>query len=112
MIVLVCGGREFNDYIKVSQAMRMLPFSVSMIIQGGARGADILGRQWAIENGIHYAEVHALWDSLGKKAGNLRNKAMLTLKPGYCVAFPGGWGTRDMIHKCIEANITVWEPYN
>lgn len=107
MIVLICGGRDFNDYQKLEEAMKLLPFCPSMIIQGGARGADNLGKQWAINNDTHYAEVPALWNSLGKKAGNLRNKAMLILKPNYCIALPGGFGTRDMVHRCIKANITV-----
>ena len=111
MILLVCGGRGFNDYEKLAEAMRLLPFTPSIIIEGGARGADSLARGWAVENGVHYAEVPALWDSFSKAAGGLRNSAMLLLRPGYCLAMPGGSGTRNMINRCINENITVWEPY-
>ena len=111
MKVLICGGRDFNDYSALSSAMKLLPFDVSMVIQGGARGADSLAKKWAISNGIHYVEVPALWDSFNKKAGSLRNAAMLSLDPGYCIALPGGFGTMDMVHKCIKAGVQVWEPY-
>tara|TARA_R110000744_G_scaffold225156_2_gene343613 strand:+ start:182 stop:520 length:339 start_codon:yes stop_codon:yes gene_type:complete len=111
MILLVCGGRGFNDYEKLAEAMRLLPFTPSIIVEGGARGADSLARGWAVENGIHYAEVPALWNNFDKAAGGLRNSAMLLLRPGYCLAMPGGSGTWNMINQCINENITVWEPY-
>jgi len=111
MILLVCGGRFFNDYEALCAAMRLLPFSPEIIIEGGAKGADSLARGWATENGVHYAEVPALWTNFNKAAGGLRNSAMLLLKPNYCLAMPGNSGTRDMINKCLENNVTVWEPY-
>ena len=111
MILLVCGGRHFNDYELFTQAMAALPFTVSMVIEGGARGADNFGKVWALENGVHYAEVPALWNVFKKAAGGKRNRAMLLLKPDYCLAMPGGAGTRDMVALCKENNITVWEPY-
>jgi len=111
MILLVCGGRGFSDYAKLDAAMRGLPFTPSIIIEGGAKGADSLARGWASENGIHFAEVPALWTRFKNSAGPLRNSAMLLLKPDYCLAMPGQGGTRDMVNKCIENNITVWEPY-
>lgn len=109
--VLVCGGRDFNDYNAFIRAMDALPFVISIIIEGGARGADSLAKRYAIEKGIHCAEVPALWDSFGKRAGHLRNEAMLLLNPKYCVAFSGGVGTQGMINLCKKENIPVWEPY-
>jgi hypothetical protein len=111
MNLLICGGRDFNDYEKLSEAMRALPFTPSIIIEGGARGADGLARTWAIENGVPYAEVPALWGTYGKSAGHRRNAAMLLLNPGYCLALPGGRGTADMVRKCKAAGVPVWEPF-
>lgn len=111
MILLVCGGRGYNDYEAFCAAMAGLPFTPSLIVQGGARGADSLARAWALQHGAHYAEVPALWSSYGKAAGSKRNAAMLALAPGYCLAMPGGAGTADMVRRCNESNITVWEPY-
>lgn len=111
MKLLVCGGREFNDFEKFKNAMRQLPFIPTMIINGDARGADSLATTWAKMNGIHYAIVPALWDNYHNSAGPLRNSAMLILKPDYCVALPGGTGTADMVKKCKVENIPVWEPY-
>lgn len=111
MILLVCGGRNFWDVFSFNEAMRGLPVSPKIIIQGDAKGADRLAKQWASKNSVHHAEVPALWDNFGKAAGMKRNGAMLLLQPNYCLAMPGGVGTLGMVKLCKEANIPVWQPY-
>lgn len=111
-IILVCGGRDYTDAQHLAfslDALRAQPdFEITMVVEGGANGADTLARQWAESRGIHCAEVKALWGFHGKRAGYLRNDAMLILKPVYCVAFPGGKGTDMMVRLCAGAAITVW----
>jgi hypothetical protein len=114
MKVLVCGGRDFNDEMAMSLALGEFhekTLKITMIIHGGSKGADIYSGHWARHNHIHVAEVHALWDQLERSAGYKRNAAMLTLKPDYCIAFPGGKGTNMMIDLCNKAGVPVWEPY-
>ena len=112
MILLICGGRDFTDAAALHRAMILIPLP-SIIIEGGARGADHLAKEWAKAHGVHYAEVPALWDFYGKrKAGSLRNKAMSALKPDYCLALPGGTGTASMVNICSQLKITVWRPYD
>ena len=36
---------------------------------------------------------------------------MLKLNPEYCIAFPGGNGTANMVDLCKKAGITTWKPY-
>lgn len=111
MRLLVCGGRNFHDMDRLIIALKNLPFEPTIIIEGGAPGADTLAREWAKKHKVHYATVPALWESFGNKAGPLRNSAMLLLQPEYCLALPGNNGTRDMVAKCELAKIPVWEPY-
>jgi hypothetical protein len=111
MRLLICGGRAFQDFQALSAAIEVLPFKPSIIIEGGARGADSLARGWAVQNKVHYAEVPALWGEFGRQGGTERNAAMLLLRPDYCLAMPGGAGTADMVRRCQEAGVTVWEPY-
>lgn len=108
MRLLVCGGRDFNDWEAVNAALDSLPFTPTIVIQGGARGADRLAQMWAIRNSLHCAEVPALWEVFGKRAGHERNVSMLLLQPQYCVAFPGGSGTADMVALCEAQGIPVW----
>ena len=90
---------------------RDTPMFVDIVIQGGARGADALGKQWAVEHNRHYAEVPAIWGRDGNAAGPLRNNAMLDLEPDYCISLPGGSGTENMRALCRSNNIPLWCPY-
>lgn len=104
VVILVCGGREYSDreflYMFLDSEGR-----VDLLIEGGARGADRLAREWALSRGVHVATVNAQWDKFGGGAGPLRNHAMTLLKPTRCIAFPGGRGTGDMVRRCKNASI-------
>lgn len=111
MKLLVCGGRDYQDAEKVTDILNRINErkGISVIIEGGAHGADRLAQQWAGENGIHYATVRANWEFHGKAAGPKRNSAMLELLPDGVVAFPGGRGTQNMIYQARSLGIKVME---
>lgn len=79
------------------------------IIQGGARGADNLAKEWArTKPGIQRFECKAKWEEHGRRAaGPLRNTRMLEWLPNLVVAFPDpdSKGTWDMINKARAAGI-------
>jgi hypothetical protein len=109
MRILVCGGRDFDDWKTFCWAMA--PFvNCDTIIQGGARGADTMAQEWA---GWHERDIehyHADWDKHGKAAGPIRNKQMLEEgDPDLVVAFPGGAGTRNMVEQARKAGVEVIE---
>lgn len=113
MKVIVCGGRDFDDRNAVFNALDKAHGHkpISMVIHGGARGADTLAGQWADARGILSAQVEALWDAHGKAAGPRRNRAMLSLFPDGVIGFPGGRGTSDMVAAARAAGVKVWCPY-
>jgi len=112
MITLICGGRTFKDHYKFDEAMKLLHFIPTIIVHGGCNGADSLADGWAKRHGIYPVRIDALWNFHGNPAGNKRNQAMLDIMNiRYCIAFPGGGGTADMIERCVNENITVWKPY-
>ena len=107
MRLLVCGGRTFHQWKTVSTEIKKI--NPSVIITGGAPGADQLAEQYANVNGIPIVRYPALW-SRGKKAGPERNAFMLKdSKPDAVLAFPGGPGTMDMVHKALCAGVLVFE---
>jgi len=113
-LILVCGGRDYENWLAIKQALDAFhsqTLRISLLIEGGARGADLLAEKWAHERGIHTARVMALWGYYDQGAGPVRNRVMATLKPRYCIAFPGRNGTADMIKVCGENDIPVWRPY-
>lgn len=124
MRVLVCGGREFDDWVLLSSTIHAeldkrglvnqdifdLHSPPITVIQGGAKGADFLGRVWAKMWGFPYEEYPADWKTYGKSAGHIRNQQMLDAgKPDIVLAFPGGTGTADMVRKAKKAGVEVIE---
>lgn len=111
--VIVTGGRSYDDYEAVRQALD--EERPDLVIQGGATGADGLAIQWA---GMHVVqtETHwADWDGLGRRAGPVRNAQMadrgVELQgQGWEVVvlrFPGGAGTRSMERCAVIRGLRV-----
>jgi hypothetical protein len=79
-----------------------------VLIEGGARGVDLLARQVALDNGFDVVEVPANWKRDGKAAGFIRNAKMLTeYAPDKVVAIWDGEsrGTLDTYQRAIAAGI-------
>ena len=113
MRVLVCGGREFDDWIILDVALLDLEEEaggrkITCVIQGGAKGADFLGRVWAKYWNVEMEEYKPDWNTFGKAAGPIRNKQMIKEgKPDYIVACKGGRGTKSMVELAERARIPV-----
>lgn len=109
-LVLVCGGRNYEDFNKVHNTLNHYLNAYSdIIVQGGARGADALAKEWGREYGVPVIQIDAEWAEYGKAAGVIRNKRMLRLEPDLVIAFPGGKGTANMIELAKEAGVEVIE---
>lgn len=106
MRVLVCGGRNFG---KVGLMRRVLAqVEPTVILTGGARGADTLAKAWARAHDIPYFECEAPWKEHGKAAGAIRNQWMIKHFPvDLVLAFEGGPGTRNMIAAAETHGVKV-----
>jgi hypothetical protein len=80
---------------------------VTLLIEGGASGADRLAGQWAAEHDVPTLRMNADWKKYGRGAGHIRNQQMLDEKPELLVAFPGGKGTADMVRRARKAGLPV-----
>lgn len=127
MRVLVCGGRDFNNYTTVCNALNSLfaEADIDLVIHGAAAGADSLAKNWAEEHDIKTLPFPAKWDDLetppvvrrfrrydgapyNAAAGGVRNQKMLDEgKPDLVVAFPGGSGTADMVRRAKAAGVPI-----
>jgi len=108
--VLVCGGREYGDRYSVYRTLDDMSPKPTMIIHGGAHGADMLAHDWAVYRQIPRRVFMADWANQGRSAGPLRNARMLVEgKPHIVIAFPGGRGTADMVRKAKVAGVPVIE---
>lgn len=122
-IILICGSREWTDadaIVRELVAHEANPDS-DTIIQGEARGADLLGKAAAISLGFtlnhNLFGYTARWDRYGKAAGMFRNEDMRQAliqaqregKDVLVLAFTPdisrSRGTRDMVTRCEQAGI-------
>lgn len=110
MKIIVCGGRDYDDYNTVSRVLWELhdQYKFTTVVQGGARGADMLGKRWAFENKFPCLEFAADWKKHGNAAGPIRNQEMLDESEAeIVVAFPGGRGTFDMIKRAKHKGVIL-----
>lgn len=110
--MLVCGGRDYADDRRVRDVLDEIHKErrVSLLIQGGADGADWHALMWARVAVVPFESYRADWDKYGKAAGPIRNARMLAEgKPDLVVAFPGGRGTEDMKRRARAAGVPVKE---
>ena len=106
--VLVCGGRDYADRDRVFAELDALQ-PIRMVIHGNARGADALAHEWCLSRRVQAAPCPAKWSKYGKRAGPMRNEAMLGHSPDLVLAFPGGRGTADMVSRARKAGVRVVE---
>ncbi len=96
--VLICGSQTWADMATIAKRVGELP-DKSVVIHGGANGADQLAGQAAQLRGLHTAVVRPLWSHFKGGAGHIRNAVMLDLEPDLVIAFslgtPGSQGTID-----------------
>lgn len=113
--ILVCGGRDFDNYTLVKKYMDQLTpengvAADLIIMEGGAAGVDSNARRWCRENGRPCMTFQACWDYYNKAAGGIRNAWMLKFgEPDLVIAFPGGTGTRNMKSQAESAGVIVWD---
>lgn len=92
--VIVTGSRGWMNREAVERILTNA--CPSLVVQGGARGADRIAKEWAKANDVECRQFDANWNQYGKRAGMMRNVRMLEAYPEATVlAFPlAGPGTR------------------
>lgn len=98
MKVAVIGSRGFNDYELVKTTLSSL--NITLLVSGGAKGADSLGERYAKENNINTLIFKPDWEKHGKAAGMIRNTDIVN-NAETIIAFWDGEskGTKDSITK-------------
>ena len=129
---IIAGGRDFNNYEALKEAIKKSKFDIGEVVSGGAKGADALGERWAKENSISLKIMKADWDDISspfaiiaykkdwngnntpynKAAGFIRNEDMaryaLKSGNGACILLPGGNGTANMLKLAKEYKLEIF----
>lgn len=79
MNIAIIGGRDFNNYnlLKESIFKEINLNEISLIVSGGAKGADSLGERLGEEFGISTLVFKPDWSKHGRGAGFVRNKQII-----------------------------------
>lgn len=103
MKIAVVGSRSFTDYSKLVNVLNGV--SPSLIISGGADGADQLAERYARENNIPVQIFLPDWNQYGRAAGPIRNK-LIVENADLVIAFWDGSspGTRSSINLANSMN--------
>jgi YspA, cpYpsA-related SLOG family len=108
MKTIICGSRHFDEYALLEKRMMAVPWQITEVVSGCAKGADTLGEKWAEGQKLPVKKFPAEWDVFGDAAGPLRNKRMAEYAEA-CVAFlyEDSRGTKDMIKQAMAKGLRV-----
>lgn len=114
--LIIAGGREFHfrkiaeEYLNwiINDKIYKITDEVE-IISGGAKGADKIGEDYALEHSLTLKVFNADWDKYGKSAGYIRNEEMAKYAYGLVAFWDGkSRGTKHMIDLARKHNLDVW----
>lgn len=100
MKLAVIGSRGFVDEKLLNETLSSYE-NITMIVSGGAKGADKLGENWAKKNNIETLIFLPDWDNHGNAAGFIRNQDIIK-NCDEAIAFWDGEsrGTKSSIDLC------------
>ena len=114
MKVIIAGSRHmpFSMFHLIDEAVKKSNFQVTEVVCGLARGADMFGGKWAVNNSIPVKTFPADWDEYGKAAGPIRNQQMAEYADALIVfIWDGSRGSKDMLmrmERMKKPTFAVW----
>lgn len=119
MKLAVVGSRGFNNYGLLKHKLDVIheKRGITLIVSGGAKGADSFAEQWAKENSVPTKIFYPEWDKHGKKAGYIRNVEIVQNSDALIAFWDGvSKGTEHSINLAraqeIPVSIIEYETYN
>lgn len=116
MKLIIAGGRDYVDEDTLSKEVweyihyleKTYDKAVTEIVCGGAKGADLLGKEYAKSREYAYKEFPAEWNKHGKFAGPIRNEGMADYADALIAFWDGkSKGTKNMIENAKKRNLIV-----
>lgn len=108
MKIIIAGSRQISDYAALKAVIEDAGWSIDEVVSGGCHGVDLMGEQWARENGIAVKSFMADWARYGRQAGELRNRKMAEYADGLILLWDGkSPGASSMLRESRAAGIRV-----
>lgn len=117
MKLIIAGSRDFTNisFVKdrIERSVRNVfdKKSITEVVSGGAKGVDAAGEEWAMFNSIGVAKFEVSqqeWETLGKKAGPLRNQKMAEYADALLCIWDGqSRGSANMVKEAKSRGLVV-----
>lgn len=108
MRTIIAGGRDIHNMAELHFAISQ-SWIPSVVISGGANGADRLGEIYAEKTGKPLEVYPADWGKYGKSAGPIRNREMANVAEGLIALWDGeSRGTKHMIETARGMGLRVY----
>lgn len=112
MRTIIAGSRSITDPQILVEALNNCGWLPTVVICGGARGADALGKSWAKYMGIPMEMYNAQWELHGKAAGHIRNAVMSENAEALILLWDGkSTGSKNMRDTAISKGLKVFTYY-
>lgn len=112
MKTIIAGGRDIIDMSILKNALSSIDFKITEVVCGLARGADLLGEEWASKKEIPVKYFPAKWHLYGKSAGYKRNNQMAEYADCLIALWDGkSKGTSHMINLAKENGLNIYIEY-
>jgi hypothetical protein len=113
MKTVIAGSRDLNISVEMLDfIVEMSGFKISEVVCGGARCIDLVGKNWAESRDIPVKMFEVTqhdWNTLGKKAGPLRNQKMAEYAEALLAIWDGkSKGTGSMIKYAEQNNLVIF----
>lgn len=103
MKLAIVGGRTFNDYARIYHIIKKLELRPSVIVSGGAPGADELAERFADEFNIEKHIIPADWENLDVEPCNVKKR-----KDGTKYNACAGFNRNTLIVEASDVILAFW----
>lgn len=111
MKTIIAGTRTCPQK-HVLAALEACPWTseISLVLCGGAKGADHWGQEWAVSTDRLVEYFPAEWMRHGKKAGPIRNREMAEAAEALILVWDGkSKGSANMKREAERMGLKIWE---
>lgn len=108
--IMVSGSRNWDLVEVINKALlHEWDFGNMRLIQGGAQGADVIARSYAVNRNWEVIDYRPNYTDYGKTATHIRNLEMVNQKPDVALFFIRDMsnGTMTTLEKAVKARLKV-----
>jgi predicted Rossmann-fold nucleotide-binding protein len=104
MKTIIAGGRDYH--FTKEDVIKLFDINITLVISGGAQGADRCGEGYAMMMNIPLHVEKANWGRYAGAAGPIRNGIMAKMAE-QLVIFPGGRGSENMLMLAKKQGLVI-----